>query len=129
MNNSSTAAPATSDAHQQSFENARLLLSNGAFPEDYGLSDGVRLVVLPSPPAQALTISIDTSVGHKMPSRVIVLSGSDVNADSIHRIAAMPPVYELLLRTGVRHLGECVMITHVWARFLAVQMCKENAHV
>jgi aerobic carbon-monoxide dehydrogenase large subunit len=123
MDDSRSPAPATFGARQRRLEDARLLVGNGAFLDDLPATGVLRLAVLRSPHAHARIVSIDPSAARTMPGVVLILTGADLDADSIRPISAMPPTlldgtvvpmsppaYELLARTIVRHIGEPVAI-------------------
>src|SRR3954469_23537525 len=96
-------------------EDARLLLGEGAYSDDFTLPGQTRGVMLRSPHAHARIVSVDASAAQKMPGVLLVLTGADVLAEGLQPIphipqAMSPPDIRLDNLDGSPHLLERPMI-------------------
>jgi carbon-monoxide dehydrogenase large subunit len=96
-------------------EDARLLLGQGTYSDDFTLPGQTHGIVLRSPHPHARIVSIDTLAAMKMPGVLLVLTGADVLAEGLQPIphipqAMSPPDIRLDNLDGSPHLLERPMI-------------------
>jgi aerobic carbon-monoxide dehydrogenase large subunit len=120
-------------------EDIRFTTGAGRYLDDLPFDGLVHAVLLRSPHAHALIDHIDTTMAHRMPGVLAVLTGEDARADGLQ---SMRPTVEANVQTGepfafapqpllatdkVRHVGEAVVLIVAETRAQALDAAESVA--